>query len=151
MTSKISKTLVCLAALFVASIGWLGYRYFERWKADNSKLEEVSRKNLSFLQKFSEVSSEKRRTYKILTLYSAIPELEWIKRIERACKNLGWECSSAFCGDFSIEQPSLSCKPVNPLEIAELIDQIKPDLTISMWDNKIFSNRCPNYLCVYTS
>jgi Glycosyl transferases group 1 len=89
---------------------------------------------------------QKSTPHHILILYSGIPELEWIKRIERACHHLEWKCSSLFCGNFPIEE--LGLKPADPDKIAQCIEKIDPDFTISLWDNKIFSNHCPNYLCI---
>lgn len=84
--------------------------------------------------------------YKVLFLYSGLPELEWIKRLERACHALGWECDNAFCGDFPIELVGL--EPADPVKIERLIEEIKPDFAVSLWDNQTYSDRCPHYLCV---
>lgn len=97
---------------------------------------------LLFLLIFSPAAAE---TYRFAVLYSALPELEWSKRLTFASQNLGWECFPVYCKAKPISTPLLT---LTPIDVQGELDEIEPDFVISLWDNKVFSDRYPHFLCV---
>ena len=84
---------------------------------------------------------------RIMIIWSGLGEFAWAKRLENACKKLGWECI------ISIDPVELSeydrlvqDKPSTSAEIQTLIKQYQPDCVISLKWDCVYSKEVPHYL-----
>lgn len=99
--------------------------------------------NISFCS-----DKDNQKKYKILILWNYQGEYEWAKRIQLACKKLGFDAQLSLSTIKTIktfeEKVQEEIKLTYPPQF--MIDHFKPDFTISLKDDKTFSSSIPNYL-----
>ncbi len=84
---------------------------------------------------------------RLIVLWSGLGEYAWAKRLENACKNLGWHCiTSIDPAEFSEYDKLVQDKPSTPEEIVSLIQQHEPDCIISLKWDRIYEEKIPHYL-----
>ncbi len=84
---------------------------------------------------------------RLVVLWSGLGEFAWAKRLENACKKLGWKCViSIDPAELSEYDKLVQDKPSTPQEVQSLIKQHEPDCVISLKWDRIYSKDVPNYL-----
>lgn len=86
---------------------------------------------------------------RIVVLWSGLGEFAWAKRIENACRKLGWECvTSIDPAELSEYDKLVQDRPSTFEEIQTLISKHQPDCVISLKWERIYAKDIPHYLSV---
>lgn len=89
------------------------------------------------------VGERPKEGYRFLVIRKrGLGEQEFIKRLELTSKRLGWQCFSCSCRPSNLEYWLLD----KPLE--KVIERIKPDFTITLEGEELYTHQCNNYLCL---
>lgn len=101
-----------------------------------------------FICHSQEESSHASKKYKMMVFSFSLGELEWAKKIERACTNLGWDCDIYFKDQYDPSLLSMDCHRCPA--VLDTNQSFDHDFTISLRNEQIHSFKTPNYLAVTT-
>lgn len=108
---------------------------------DNRPVETMNQYDCASLQ------TQTKWKGRIVVLWSGLGEFAWAKRLENACRNLGWLCRTSIDpAELSDYDRLVQDRASTPEEIQDLIQQIDPDCVISLKWDRIYSKTIPNYL-----